>query len=157
MYTAVPPLIISVFVVLKVFPDLFFDEDVARHVPSNRLIELESDEPLDLCFAGADLGFEGASVGAGLSSEIGAGSRCAEIIRRVARQTAASARFIFPYSIKIPVRESMQELEGSAQDRYLNFICESAENHDVTVSLAVAHHLLPGSKRNHLMNLISAM
>jgi len=122
-----------------VLPNLFFDENVARHIPSNRLIELELGESLDLCFAGADLGFEGASVGDGFSSKIGAGSRCAKIISRVAPQTAASARFIFPYSIKIPVRESMQELEGSAQDRYLNFICESAENRDLTVSPAVAH------------------
>ena len=79
IYTAVPSLIISVFVLLKVLPNLFFVENVARHVPSNRLIELESDESLDLCFPGSDLGFEGASVGDGFSSEIGAGSRCAEI------------------------------------------------------------------------------
>jgi hypothetical protein len=124
---------------LKVLPNLFFVENVARHVPSNRLIELELDESVDLCFAGADLGFEGASVGDGFSSEIGAGSRGAEIISRVAPQTATSVCFIFPYSIKVAVRGSMQELEGSAQDRYLNFICESAENRDFTVSPAVAH------------------
>jgi len=139
-----------------VLPNLFFDENVARHVPSNRLTELELDESLDLCFAGADLGFRGASVGDGFSSAIGAGSRCAEIISRVAPQTAASVCFIFLYSIKIALRESTQELEGSAQDRYLNFICESAENRDLTVSPAGAHYLLPGSNRNHLMNLISA-
>lgn len=106
IYTAVPSLIIGVFVLLKVLPNLFFVENVARHVPSNRVIELESDESLDLCFAGADLGFEGASVGDGFSSKIGAGSRCAEIISRVAPQTAASVCFIFHYSISIAARES---------------------------------------------------
>jgi hypothetical protein len=79
----VPFLIIRVCVRLNVFPAGPFHEPAARHVPSNRLIELELDEPIDLCFDCADSGVEGATGGDGFCSKIGAGSRCAEIISRV--------------------------------------------------------------------------
>jgi len=91
---ATPFLIISVPVCLNVFPTGAFHDVVTRHVPSNRLLELEPEESLDLSFAGADRTSAGAAVGGGFFSTTCAGDRCAELRSRVVPQTTASVRFI---------------------------------------------------------------
>src|SRR6266852_197005 len=116
---ATPFLIISVCVWLNVFPTGAFHDTVARHVPSNRLLELEPEKSPDLSFAGADRASAGASVGDGFFSTTCAGDRCAELRSRVVPQTTASVRFIL--SIQ---SDHSAEVNGSSQE--FDFPCESA-------------------------------